>query len=147
MKPLKDIGREVVELSDMEFVDPDTVDWGDEPRGDTGEISDGYHTFNELYRHRHLLFLLAATSGALKASYVVEDHFPNWDLIVAHTPDEYKMVSYHIPYEYRELYFKLPRKTKEEQEKFYDGHTSNDVLQRLFDSIQSLTEQNKKTND
>lgn len=31
MKPLKDIGREVVELSDMEFVDPDTVDWGDEP--------------------------------------------------------------------------------------------------------------------
>lgn len=31
MKSIKDIGREVVELSDMEFVDPDTVDWGDEP--------------------------------------------------------------------------------------------------------------------
>ncbi len=31
MKKLSEIGREVVELSDMEFVDPDTVDWGDEP--------------------------------------------------------------------------------------------------------------------
>lgn len=31
MKKLSEIGREVVELSDMEFVHPDTVDWGDEP--------------------------------------------------------------------------------------------------------------------
>lgn len=30
-KKLGEIGREVVELSDMEFVDPDTVDWGDAP--------------------------------------------------------------------------------------------------------------------
>lgn len=31
MRKLSEIGREVVELSDMEFVDPDTVDWGDSP--------------------------------------------------------------------------------------------------------------------
>ena len=24
---------------------------------DPGEVSDGYHTFNELYEHRHALFL------------------------------------------------------------------------------------------
>lgn len=98
-----------------------------------GDISDGYHTFNELYRHRILLFIYALAHGAFSDAYVVRDHFEGWDLIVARTAILHEQMSYHVPMEYRELYISLPRKTNEEHK--WDGHTANHVLERLFHSI------------
>lgn len=93
--------------------------------------SDGYHTFDELYEHRILLFLLAFKSGALKVGHVVENHFEGWDLLVSYTPGQYNQISYHVPVSYRWAYKEAPRWTKEQQEKFYDGHDSTTVAQRL----------------
>ncbi len=74
-----------------------------------GLVSDGYHTFNELYEHRNLLFLS-----------LMQAH---WDLITYHLPD-------------RLLH--LAQKTGATQLAIapkWDGHTPNDVIDRLFDWI------------
>jgi hypothetical protein len=36
---------------------------------DMGDVSDGYHTFNELYEHRHMLFLMLMYSRCQDAWY------------------------------------------------------------------------------
>lgn len=103
-----------------------------------GSTSDGYHTFDELYEHRILLYLMCVETGAFKASYVVEDHFDGWDLIVAFTPGNYQQISYHVPNRYRPIYKKAPRKTKEEQEKLFDGHDSKLVAHRIEMALRHL---------
>ena len=112
----------------------------------TGETSDGYHTFNELYRHRMLL------NAALFAAWNREDHDlvnpaapgegfdphkswrhsdgelafgGGWFIVVAQLPDG--QVSYHYEAEHWDL-FQIPER---EWAATYDGHTSDDVLYRL----------------
>lgn len=97
----------------------------------TENTSDGYHTFKELYEHRILLYLTALRGGAFKAQYVVEDHYPEWDLIVSFTPGNYQQISYHVPTKYRPLYEHMDRQTKESQEKAFDGHDSKLVAHRI----------------
>jgi hypothetical protein len=89
-----------------------------------GDISDGYHTFDELYEHRCLLYInlvLAIGGGALK-----RDHFPGWDCIYFETA--HGQVSYHVPVKMRVLY---EGKMHEDADYQYDGHTSSDTLERL----------------
>jgi hypothetical protein len=102
------------------------------------DLSDGYHTFDELYEHRVLLYLLCTETGALKASYVVEDHYEGWDLIVAFTPGNYQQVSYHVPNKYRWAYEKLERRSVDQQKEYYDGHTPQLVAHRLEMALRSL---------
>lgn len=93
-----------------------------------GEISDGYHTFNELYEHRHALFCYAIRNGAFANTYAVLDHYEGWDLLVARTKDDDRQVSYHIPVSHRNLWRSYaPIKERSD----WDGHTSNDVVNRL----------------
>jgi len=97
---------------------------------ETGQVSDGEHTFDELYEHRHLLFcgLLCNNSNAYKSRLhydgsiyggyfiagcdlcpgVIACHLPTsmWDLCPAHEIE------------------RAPE---------WDGHTSNDVYDRLRD--------------
>lgn len=100
-------------------------------------VSDGYHTFDELYDHRCLLFLLAVKHGVFKATSVTEDHYPGWDLIHTHSPcgygdrEIYQQISYHVPSTYRPYYDVFPRRTKDEAEASFDGHQSRDVIERL----------------
>lgn len=96
-----------------------------------GDMSDGYHTFDELYEHRILLFLACLKSGAFKAQSVCEDHFPGWDVITAYTPEIHNQISYHVPVKYRPIYDHLPRVTKEKQEEHFDGHDSKLVAHRI----------------
>jgi len=100
-------------------------------RTDFGNVSDGYHTFNELYEHRHMLFLVALKAGAFVNPYVLLDHLDGWDLITAFTGlnGENTQISYHLPVRLREHYDYLPRHLLSEHT--YDGHDSNDVLKRL----------------
>ena len=103
-----------------------------------GDLSDGYHTFDELYEHRHLLFLAGLKSGFFKAQFVVEDHFEGWDLIVAHVvignPSYYSQISYHLPNRLRGLYEHLERRAENLD---FDNHDSSDVLVRLKTALQS----------
>jgi len=124
------------------------IDWGKSnwPDFEENEISDGYHTFNELYEFRKLynaaLFNEWANTihhnsdGNVRNPYDVhksvrhhdgEECFGGgWFIVVAMLPDgqisnHYKMKDWDL--------FKLPVL---EKAKFpFDGHTPNDVLNRL----------------
>jgi hypothetical protein len=107
---------------------------------DAGEVSDGYHTFNELYEHRYLLFCgmstLAMRASFDKALYCWKAHThwidgkiePVWDgWFIAGVELNKKMITYHLPLEYWDLFNGIER----EQAPPHDGHTSQDVIERL----------------
>lgn len=96
-----------------------------------GDMSDGYHTFDELYEHRVLLFLACLKSGFFKAQSVCEDHYDGWDCITAYAGQNYQQISYHVPSKYRWAYEHIERVTKETQEENFDKHDSKLVAHRL----------------
>lgn len=100
----------------------------------TGDTSDGYHTFNELYEHRHLLFMnmlyLVWQQGhrnvwkSLKHSdgSILGDWF-----IAGINEQAGEQITYHLPIKYWSL---CPGDIKTAAPE-YDGHTSSDVAYRL----------------
>lgn len=106
----------------------------------TNEISDGYHTFGELYEHRIQLFItlckLIAHSnyGAYQENPVWKSKkhsngtsFEGW-FILGIDGTKGKQITYHLPVsKWDECSFadELPFAPE------WDGHTSVDVLQRL----------------
>ena len=96
--------------------------------GNRGRISDGYHTFDELYEHRSLLFLCLCRSLSHKIDvYKAKD--PNADgWFVVYLMFESGQISYHIPDKYWSL---LDDIDIVEYGSVYDSHTADDVLDRL----------------
>lgn len=100
------------------------------------EISDGYHTFNELYEFRKIynacLFNEWAKTEAIpvyksKRHYTGEECFGGgWFIVVAETP--FGQISNHYELKDWDL-FQVPCAEKSLVE--FDGHTSKDVLERL----------------
>jgi len=101
----------------------------------TGETSDGYHTFNELYEHRYALFLAIGTTLELcSMAWMSRRHddgseMEGWFIAGIHLPTG--DVSYHLPLRmwdsFRESGFMvLPNAPK------WDGHTSKNVVERLM---------------
>lgn len=94
------------------------------------DISDGYHTFGELYDHRCLLFLAWMVSdGTLGDCYWIREHYRGWDLVCC-TICGGQQISYHIPVCYRDIYSKRIREKSINEHK-WDGHTSEDVADRI----------------
>lgn len=101
----------------------------------TGETSDGYHTFNELYEHRHTLFIaLMHAFPALSWKAKLHDdysHFPGWFVAGIETPEG--QATYHLPlrlwdaFDVEELPVSPP----------WDGHTPDDVIKRITSLSQS----------
>lgn len=97
---------------------------------DKGEISDGYHTFNELYEHRFFLFRALCHMDFLKSwkSKIQSDGnmYPGW-FIAGIGVEHGKQITYHLPlrlwneFKIREL----------EIAPEFDGHSSSDVVSRL----------------
>lgn len=107
---------------------------------DTNKISDGYHTFGELYEHRIILFIVLCKVIDKDPQYQNSDYAvwktlkhsdgSEWDgwfiLGVGHNAGE--QITYHLPIsKWEECKFA----TELEQAPEWDGHTSNDVLERL----------------
>ena len=96
---------------------------------DVGQVSDGSHTFQELYEHRYLLWinlLHACRDNAFKTWRM--DNGDMWnDWFIAGLKTNHGMISYHLP---AELWDSL-NVTELERNVDYDGHTSKDVLVRL----------------
>lgn len=90
------------------------------------DISDGYHTFNELYDHRCLLFINLCLMQPNKCAYKTDEHFGDWFCLYLELPKG--QISYHIPSKFQNL---VSGKIKNDQNYVWDGHTSNDVLMRL----------------
>lgn len=90
----------------------------------TGRISDGQHTFDELYEHRIVLYItmLRCMSGARQLAWRSKLHSDGTGYAAG------EQITYHIPLEYwdetdfAETLDKAPE---------WDGHTSADVLERL----------------
>lgn len=97
------------------------------PIGDIGELSDGYHTFNSLYRQR--MYLSAALVKAYKdkawKSLRHEDgelcFGGGWFIVGIDTPEG----SY--TYHYEANYYSLFNCEELERAKHWDGHTDADV--------------------
>jgi hypothetical protein len=106
---------------------------------DKGEISDGYHTFNELYEHRHMLFACICRGQNAWKSKLHHDGtmFDGW--FIAGIETEKGQITYHIPLRLWDMY--LCEELKKSPE--WDSHTSNDVLDRIESVINKIKEEEK----
>ncbi len=100
--------------------------------GDKGEISDGYHTFNELYDHRCTLFLaLMKAHPTISWFSTKHDDGSKWDGwfiagIKAPTGD----VTYHLPARMWSLACETGAAVLERGIR-WDGHTPVQVVERI----------------
>lgn len=105
------------------------------------QVSDGYHTMDELYEHRIILFItlirqlfyLVGQDGERAEVWCSKLHsdgssFDGW-FIVGIGTDYGGQITYHLPLKYwnEVINWALYRERAPE----YDGHTSADVLERL----------------
>lgn len=88
-----------------------------------GDMSDGYHTFDELYEHRCLLFINLALTYPTEAYW--RPHYEGWPLIGLDLP--VGQVTYHVPEKYLPLFKDKVKLGGPE----WDGHTSAQVVERL----------------
>lgn len=105
-------------------------------RVDTNKISDGYHTFGELYLHRIELYIALCkecwrgfSGHQIWRSVLHSDlsEFEGWFLLGIDYENG-KQITYHLPMDYwKECEFATTRVMAPE----FDGHTSADVLERL----------------
>lgn len=98
----------------------------------TGEVSDGYHTFDELYEHRCTLFL-ALMKVMPEISWISQLHdegngFDGW--FIAGMNFDTGTVSYHLPMEMWTHACVTGAELRERAPK-WDGHTSADVVKRI----------------
>lgn len=98
-----------------------------------GQISDGYHTFDELYEHRYQLWItLCRVVKPTLQVFKTKKHsdgtmYDGWFLLMMLRNN--KQLSYHLPMRlWDECDF-----SERESAPDYDGHTSADVLERLKD--------------
>lgn len=92
-----------------------------------GETSDGYHTFNELYEHRHALFSALAFFTKSWKSKLHSDGtmFDGWFIAGIETPKG--QATYHLP---MRLFDSLQAAEIDKAPEF-DGHTANDTIDRI----------------
>ena len=99
-------------------------------------VGDGHHTFDELYEHRHMLFLaLMKTAPAL--SWISRTHadgsaYSGWFICGMHLPTG--DVTYHLPDRLFDLAVQTGAPVLPTAPAF-DGHTAKDVLSRLSEWI------------
>lgn len=95
-------------------------------------VSDGYHTFEELYEHRCLLYLNLCLKykDYCYWTYTNSDGsiWEGWLLLILNHPIA-GQISYHLPNTLL-VYFKDVIKYKDKCND-YDGHSSNNVVRRL----------------
>lgn len=96
------------------------------------DVSDGYHTFGELYDHRCLLFI-HIINGELYPSFASYTHEDGtiWDgwFIAGCMMLNTELVTYHLPNKYADL---VRKDLWIDEAPKWDGHTSQDVIQRLI---------------
>lgn len=119
----------------------DAIDIAIENGYNANQISDGYHTFGELYEHRVALFIALCRvtemleveagmgSGKVWRSRLHSDgtSYEDWFIMGIGTGKGLQ-ITYHLPIDkWNETYF---AETLDKAPEF-DGHTSEDVLNRL----------------
>lgn len=106
---------------------------------DTNQISDGYHTFGELYEHRIVLWISRCRGIRVSGHHKLRDEvwistkhsdggvWDGWFMLgIGFNPGD--QMTYHLPMNYWD---ECDFAQVLEQAPPYDGHTSADVLKRI----------------
>ncbi|MCA1183481.1 hypothetical protein MH050_08335 [Bacillus licheniformis] len=97
--------------------------------GKAGKISDGYHTFDELYHHRMILFSVICNQNKKEAwkSWKHDDGsmFDNYFIVGIHTPQG------HYTYHYHKDHWDLFDVKELELAPKWDGHKPEDITRLL----------------
>lgn len=92
------------------------------------DISDGYHTFGELYDHRCALFVRLCLMQPARCAWKRDGDTPGWIILYCELQSD-GQISYHVPETF------IPALDaggiREDAELEWDGHNSQDVLNRL----------------
>lgn len=100
------------------------------PEGGIGNLSDGYHTFNELYHHRAILFSVICNSMPDKAwkskLHDTGDMFDGMFIVGIETPEGQATYHYDI-----EPYWDIFKVKELEKAPKWDGHTPQDAIDRI----------------
>lgn len=100
--------------------------------GDAGSVSDGYHTFNELYEVRNLLFAALVNHGGFSSWKARANHdgqrWPGW-FVAGIRPDPGEQITFHLP---EKMWGYLETDEVYDVNPYYDGHSSSDVVKRLI---------------
>jgi hypothetical protein len=95
-----------------------------------GNYSDGYHTFNELYEFRHLLFIKVVKSKKEIAFKTLKNKegqsSEGWFILGLNTDNG--QITFHLPIR---LWHEVSDIKEIERNFLFDGHNSDDVLVRL----------------
>lgn len=112
------------------MVDAPAVDAVVLPEGGIGNLSDGYHTFNELYHHRAILFSVICNtySGVAWKSKKHDDGsmFDGMFIVGLETP--YGQVTYHYD---TEPYWDIFKVQELEKAPKWDGHSADEAIERM----------------
>lgn len=112
---------------------------------DTNKISDGYHTFGELYEHRITIFIALCKALHFDENQIEDDGssvvwkskkhsdgelaFGGTWFVLGINKDAGRQITYHLPIDkWGDCSFATELETAPE----WDGHTSEDVLNRLM---------------
>lgn len=109
---------------------------------DTNLVSDGYHTFGELYQHRCLLFawVISAIGANIEAyrDLIFKTRknregaeWVGWFIAGINMPEG--QITYHLPI----AMWDLVHAQEIERNDRYDGHTSDDVVKRITAILES----------
>lgn len=121
-----------------------------EPEPITGETSDGYHTFNELYDHRAKLFsvIVAVFSGRSWKSKKHSDGTMFDDMFIVGIDTPKGQATYHY---YIDPYWDMFKCREIEKAPEWDGHTPEQAIERICELkilscfVESEYKNNKKT--
>lgn len=100
------------------------------PETGIGDLSDGYHTFNELYHHRAILFSVICNMMPDKAwkskLHDTGDMFDNMFIVGIETPEGQATYHYDI-----EPYWDMFKVKELERAPKWDGHTPSEAIERI----------------
>lgn len=114
------------------------------PNESVGELSDTYHSFEDLYKHRTILSALLFLNFPYSWKSKIHEDGTMYDgMFVTGFPTPTGMVSYHYDLEYWDL-FKIPEIPHAPH---FDGYTDNDVLIRLTNIIKNSSTKLFNTDD
>lgn len=101
------------------------------PSTGIGDISDGYHTFNELYHHRAVLFSFIVNSnpGISFKSHKHHDGTMYDDMFIVGITTPYGQVTYHYDVDPYWNYFQCPEVPTAPK---WDGHTPDQAIERIL---------------
>ena len=95
-----------------------------------GEFSDGYHTFNELYHHRAVLFAMICNQNASRAwkskLHDTGDMYDGMFIVGIETPEGQATYHYDV-----EPYWDMFRVPELERAPKWDGHTPAEAIYRI----------------